>query len=133
MKNLYRLLGGSSLCAALLTFPLNLQAAVGRMDYRDAEELAAALEALDQQSDQAQLYTIGYSTDYVTHPDQPRHYPIYALRISASANESIQDDPRKNSILFEAGMHPRVAGDRELSDAGGIPGGARRGRAQLCA
>lgn len=50
---------------------------------------------------------MGYSTDYQTNPRQPRHYPIYALRISGSIDEAIQDDPRKNSILFEAGMHPR--------------------------
>lgn len=77
------------------------------MDYHDAAELEAALVALDAGSRHAQLFTIGYSTDYETSPNQPVHYPIYALRISASTDERIDDDPYKNSILFEGGTHPR--------------------------
>jgi len=89
----------------LLSLPSTNQA--GLMDYRDAAELGDTLANLAAQSRHAQLFTIGYSTDYHTDPRQPTHYPIYALRISESTNERIPDDPRKNSILFEAGMHPR--------------------------
>jgi len=79
----------------------------GLMDYRDVAELGTTLQALAAGSSHAQLFTIGYSTDYKTTPNSPRRYPIYAIRISASTDETLQDDYRKNSILFEAGTHPR--------------------------
>ena len=86
---------------------LHLTSQAALMDYRDVTELETTLVNLATQSRHAQLFTIGYSTDYHTNPRQPRHYPIYALRIAESTNERIHDDPRKNGILFEAGMHPR--------------------------
>ncbi len=77
------------------------------MDYRDVAELTGALQNLADNSRHAQLFTIGHSIDYKTDPRLPRIYPIHAIRISASTDEAIWDDYRKNSVLFEAGMHPR--------------------------
>ena len=106
MKNLSSLISQSTLSLSILCLPYVLPAAV-RMDYRDAGELGAVMADLAEQSSHAQLFVIGYSTDYHSNPNRPQSYPIYALRISESTNERIQDDPHKNSILFEAGTHPR--------------------------
>lgn len=82
-------------------------AVAGLMDYRDVSELEHRLQELADESSHARLFTIGHSIDYKTNPDRPTIYPIYAIRISASTNERIQDDYSKNSILFKAGSHPR--------------------------
>lgn len=77
------------------------------MNYRDVAELTRALQNLADSSRHAQLFTIGHGIDYKTDPRLPGIYPIHAIRISASTDETIGDDYRKNSVLFEAGMHPR--------------------------
>jgi hypothetical protein len=79
---------------------------VGLANYRDVAELNARLAELAEDA-HAQLFTIGTSIDYHTNPDRPTAYPIYAIRISASTDERVEDDVEKNSILFEAGSHPR--------------------------
>ena len=107
-----------ALCLGLLTFNLKTEhvtAKVARgdpvqtdlMDYRDVAELTQTLQNLANDSAHAQLLDIGSSIDFTTNPAHPRIYSIYALRISASTDETMRDDYRKNSILFEAGMHPR--------------------------
>jgi len=82
-------------------------AADGRMDYHDTAELEAALQDLADGSPHAQLFSIGYSLDFKTDPGSPAMYPIYAIRISASTDEKVENDRLKNGILFEGGMHPR--------------------------
>lgn len=108
-SSVLKMTGGASWRALVLGLSLCLHHTVwaALMDYHDVTELETALVNLATQSRHAQLFRIGYSTDYHTNPRQPRHYPIYALRVSESTNEWIHDDPRKNSILFEAGTHPR--------------------------
>ena len=77
-------------------------------NYHDVTELGLRLQALADYSSHAQLFTIGYSIDYETDRyGNPQLYPIYAIRISASTDEQVSDDVRKNAILFEAGAHPR--------------------------
>ena len=79
----------------------------GLMWYRDLPQLNRTLLDLDDSSRHAKVYQIGSSIDYRTNPRRPAIYPIYAIRISESTDAGISDDFRKNSILFEAGMHPR--------------------------
>jgi hypothetical protein len=76
------------------------------MDYHDVSELRQVLQDLADGSRHAQLFTIGYGMDYES-DSFPRSYRIYALRVSASTDETIEDDYRKNSILFECGTHAR--------------------------
>ena len=80
--------------------------AVQTMDYHDAAETAALLNDLDQGSNYVDRRVIGYSYDY-RDPGNVQRYPIYALRISADADDSVEDNHDKNSILIECGMHPR--------------------------
>jgi hypothetical protein len=94
------------LCTPLVFWSLtahHLNAAL--MDYCDVPELGQRLQQLADNSRHAQRITIGQSIDYKTDPARPAVYPIYALRISASTDETVGDDYRKNSILFEAGTH----------------------------
>lgn len=85
----------------------NPQGTAKRMDYRDVSELNGVLQNLADNSRHAQLVNIGVSLDHKSNPKLAELYPIYALRVSSSINENIGDDYQKNSILFEAGMHPR--------------------------
>src|SRR6185295_15576545 len=79
----------------------------GLANYRDAAEVDARLTELAAGSTHAQLYTIGASLDYHTNPRRRTLSSIRAIRISASTDERVGDDIGKNSILFEAGTHPR--------------------------
>jgi hypothetical protein len=90
-------------CVALQ--PVRAQAPI-LMNYSDVTELNAALDWLSG-SAHAQVMTIGHSIDYKTDPRRPVIHPIKAIRISASTDEGITDDVRKNAILFECGSHPR--------------------------
>ena len=76
------------------------------MNYHDVAETASLLNTLDQSSNYVDRRVIGYSYDY-RDPGNVQSYPIYALRISADADDSVQDNHDKNSILIECGMHPR--------------------------
>src|SRR5574340_359702 len=77
-----------------------------RMTYRDADKTADVLRALAA-SRNARGFTIGTSTDYATDPARPAKYPILALRISADTSPDKDDDPSKNALLIECGMHSR--------------------------
>ena len=80
--------------------------AVQTMDYHDVAETAVLLRDLDQSSAYVDRRIIGYSYEY-RDPGNVQSYPIYVLRISADADDSIEDNYDKNSILIECGMHPR--------------------------
>lgn len=77
-----------------------------KIDYHDPSELASALNALRQSSAHVQMLTIGYSPSIPSGSSVTR-YPIKAVRISSSTETSIKDNPDRNGILFECGMHPR--------------------------
>jgi len=77
----------------------------GLMHYYNVDEAEARLMELDG-SPFARLFRIGYSYDYTADPNDPYRYPVYALRISADGDH-MEDNYRKNAILFECGMHPR--------------------------
>lgn len=76
------------------------------MNYHDVAETVTLLTDLDLSSDYVDRRIIGYSYDY-RDPGNVQSYPIYALRISADADDSVEDNYDKNSILIECGMHPR--------------------------
>jgi len=81
----------------------------GAMDYRDAEEIAAAMEDLAAAHPALVVREwIGGSVDSVSVPALPRYYPIYALRIGPTGTPPAAeaDDPIP-SILFVAGIHGR--------------------------
>lgn len=78
----------------------------GLMNYHDFSETDSLLLSLDS-SPHARLFTLGYSWDYKTNPDNPTGYRIRAIRISANTADSVEDNYQKNAILFECGMHPR--------------------------
>jgi hypothetical protein len=77
------------------------------MDYRDVAETHARLAQLDQASIYVDRVLIGHTSDYKSNPTNPKSFPIYALRISANALDSQEDNYQKNGILFECGMHAR--------------------------
>ena len=80
--------------------------AVQTMDYHDVTETVSLLTSLDLSSGYVDRRIIGYSYDYQD-PGNVLSYPIYALRISDDALDSVEDNHDKNSILIECGMHPR--------------------------
>jgi hypothetical protein len=80
---------------------------LGLANYRDAAEIDARLVQLADNSSHAQVHTIGSSIDYQTNPLRATLYPIRAIRVSASTDERVTDDVRKNAILCEAGSHAR--------------------------
>jgi hypothetical protein len=82
-------------------------ATAAKMDYRDAAELRDALDNLRRSSSHVQVVTIGYSPSIREGRTTGTRYPIQAVRISASTNSNVSDDPDRNGILFECGMHPR--------------------------
>jgi hypothetical protein len=106
-----RLIASTAATVAALSIPpggtrVSAQGAPVLMNYSDASEVSLALAWLSV-SRHAQLHTIGHSLDYKTDPNRPAIYPIQALRISASTDENITDDNRRNSVLFECGSHAR--------------------------
>jgi len=76
-------------------------------NYHDFVETESALNALDASSAFVTLETIGYSTDYRTHPSSPVDYPIYALRVSADTPAASGDRHDRNGVLFDCGCHAR--------------------------
>jgi len=104
-----------------------------RMDYRDVAELQATLTDLARKSSHARLFTIGYGYDRKTDPYRPVRYPIFALRVSASTDWRIDDDPARNSVLFEAGMHARewLATESCLALAEHLVANAENGRSHV--
>jgi len=94
------------ICAATLLILSGFSSAhAGLMPYYNVDEAEARLMELDG-SPFARLFRIGYSYDYTADPNDPYRYPVYALRISADGDD-VEDNYRKNAILFECGMHPR--------------------------
>lgn len=99
---------------ALLIVPLaaaSARAALpsAQMDYRDAEEIAAAMEDLAAaHPDLVVREWIGGSVDSVSVPTLPTYYPVYALRIGPTGTPppADADDPIP-SILFVGGIHGR--------------------------
>ncbi|MEW5869317.1 MAG: M14 family zinc carboxypeptidase [Chloroflexota bacterium] len=67
------------------------------MNYHDTFETNLFLHQLEVHSDYVTLETIG----------RAQSMPILALRVSADSVESVGDNPQKNAILFECGMHAR--------------------------
>lgn len=112
MKRASRLAAIFASAVALLAAP-----AVASMHYRDASGVEEALRNLVQRSPHARLYTVGLSpswTQVVAYGDSRDYaywlnqdYYIYAIRISADTSERVTDSIDRNSILFEAGSHPR--------------------------
>ncbi len=104
---------GKWILSGILAAMLLLSSALGPslaqspvMDYHDVSEARTLLRRLDADP-HARLFIIGYSYDYRNSPNSPVSYPIYAIRISANTPDSVEDNHRKNAILFECGMHPR--------------------------
>ncbi len=104
---------GKWILSGILAAMLLLSSALGPslaqspvMDYHDVSEARTLLRRLDADP-HARLFIIGYSYDYRSSPNSPVSYPIYAIRISANTPDSVEDNHRKNAILFECGMHPR--------------------------
>lgn len=85
---------------------LEMLYARGLMRYYSFSDAEAELMDLDS-SEHARVEIIGYGYDYSDDVSTPPAFPVYAIRVSADTDSSIEDNPDKNSILFECGMHGR--------------------------